>query len=445
MPKNVPQELDSQFKDAIDNYGSQIKTLKDWCTSVKMRPSYHCGGLNERGFKSLQREVFQNSIDQVVMETSPATYVYFYYNEQTLETIVEDNGLGFPFEDIERIVTKPNTSKNYEKKDGDFSSGYNGAGLKITAALSAKLIAESYRYDGTAVRLTVIEGYPAKFKNKPNPEPIPNKNHKQGARITFWPNTDVLGEINLPWQEIYDLIVKILARTPIGTTCKFEAVDKNGVTHKEDIINKDGIFTDIIAMSNTPICKPIEVFNNNGKYRLHAGFVFDGGDNPSGLVRSVSFCNMCPTIAGTHIDGTVEGISKWFTKYMNDIYLTNSKGKVKVTLSDVRSNIIVSIAADALEPVFVGQAKEQLANKEMVPFCRDTVMKGLDEWAKANPNELLKICKYLKEVAEIRAKNDKVKETIVNKFQANAVTGYPAKFARPIKEKKEFIIVEGDR
>ena len=197
-------------------------------------------------------------------------------------------------------------------------------------------------------------------------------------------------------------------------------------------------------MSTAPICKPIEVYSNNGYMRLHTGFVFDGGDNPTGLVRCVAFSNMCPTTLGTHIDGTIDGICKWFTKYMNDLYLSSSKSKVKVTPADVRSNIIISIDAAVLEPVFIGQAKEQLANKEMAPYCRDAVIDNLNTWSKENPAELTKICKYLKEVAEMRAKNDKVKENIVNKFQANAVTGYPAKFARPLKQKKEFVIVEGD-
>ena len=233
MPKVVQQELDAQFKDAIDNYGSKIKTLKDWVTSVKKRPSYHCGGLGERGFKSLQREVFQNSIDQIVMKESPGSMVYFYYNENTLETIVEDNGLGFPFNDIERIVTTPNTSKNYEKRPFEFSSGMNGVGLKITACLSSKLIAESYKYDGTAVQLTVIDGYAVHDKGKPNPKPIPNKEKKQGTRVYFIPNTEVLGEIDLPWQEIYTLISQLMSRTPIGSLCKFEAVDKHGVVHRK--------------------------------------------------------------------------------------------------------------------------------------------------------------------------------------------------------------------
>ena len=53
-------------------------------------------------------------------------------------------------------------------------------------------------------------------------------------------NTDVLGAIDLPWQEIYTLVTKIIARSVIGAVCEFEAIDKNGVKHTEHIINKDG-------------------------------------------------------------------------------------------------------------------------------------------------------------------------------------------------------------
>jgi DNA gyrase/topoisomerase IV subunit B len=443
MAKVNQEEINAEFKSAVDNYSNSIKTIKSEVEAVRKNPGVYCSGLGDRGFLSLIREVFQNSIDQIIMEESPASFVDVYYNEQTLEVVIRDNGLGFPFQDIERIVNKMNTSKNYEKVKGKFSIGTHGMGVKAVNFLSAEFDAESYRYDGTAIRFSTISGCPVKStKDKPNPRPIPNKDKFQGSLVRFIPDVGVLGEINLSWKEVYTLVSQIISRTPIGTLCNFEAIDKNGVSHKEQLLNRDGIITDLVNMSKKPICKPITIFGDNGYMRLNMAFIFDGEDSP--ILRCVSYCNMCPTVAGTHIDGTVDGISRWFTKYMNDLYLSSTKSKVKVISSDIKSNIIISIAADVLEPVFIGQAKEQLANKEMAQYCRDVVIDNLNTWSKENPAELTKICKYLKEVAEMRARNDKVKETIVNKFQANAVTGYPAKFARPLKQKKEFVIVEGD-
>ena len=56
-------------------------------------------------------------------------------------------------------------------------------------------------------------------------------------------------------------------------------------------------------------------------------------------------------------------ICRWFTNYMNKIYLANQKSKVKtvVNASDVKSGLNVMIVAASLEPIFTGQAKEFLS------------------------------------------------------------------------------------
>lgn len=119
-------QLTKEQMAAIDNYGSQIKTLKDFVTSVRMRPTMYIGSLHNQGSLNCMREIFQNSIDQILDALSPGTWFSFSYNEITKEVIVEDNGRGLPFEDIIRILTSQHTSKNYEKKPGEYSSGYNG-------------------------------------------------------------------------------------------------------------------------------------------------------------------------------------------------------------------------------------------------------------------------------------------------------------------------------
>ena len=102
--------MDKKFEQAINNYSSRIKTITDYVQVVRKMPGMYCGGIGNRGFLSLIREVYQNSIDQVEDPHSPADTVYLYYNEITKEVKVMDNGLGFPFEDIERMITTPNTS-----------------------------------------------------------------------------------------------------------------------------------------------------------------------------------------------------------------------------------------------------------------------------------------------------------------------------------------------
>ena len=216
---------------SIDNYSNEIKTLKDFVSAVRKRPGMYLGPISNKGLLNMMREIFQNCIDQILDPTSPANWFSFFYDERTLEIIVEDNGKGFPFNDIVRILTSQHTSKNFEKKLGDYSSGMNGVGSKIVNALSERFTAESFRYDGTAVKVDFVKGYPKTNE----PVKISNKENKQGSRITFVPDTEILGEMNLEWKVVYNLIKNIMSLTPIGSVCDFAAIDINGKQFAEHI------------------------------------------------------------------------------------------------------------------------------------------------------------------------------------------------------------------
>lgn len=440
MPK--VQMLSEEQKNAIENYGDSIQTLQDFVTAVRTRPGQFIGPIHAAGLLNMMRETWQNSLDQIIDPNSPGNWFSFYYNENTLEVEVVDNGLGLPFDDMVRILTQQYTSKNYTKHKGEYSSGYNGVGIKIVKSLSKTFIAESYRYDGKAVRLEFEKGY----ATTEEPVPIKNKDSHQGTRIYFVPDEEVLGDMDLHWNIVYKLIKDMLSMTPIGSRVDFKAIDTNGVEHKESIINKDGIITNLITKIKNPLTKPITVFSDDGVHKLEAAFCFDT-ENPDDMISVTSFSNFCPTKEGTHIDGTIDGICRWFVNYMNKIFLSNQKAKSKTVVSsvDIKSGLCLMIAAAHLEPQFTGQAKEILSNPDMEGFCKDTAMRGLDDWSKSNPNDLAKLCKYFKDIADARMKMDKEKIKIVTKYTANALTGLPDKYAKPTKHRKELIIVEGDR
>lgn len=445
-------QLTKEQQAAIDNYSNDIKTLKSFQEGVRKRIGMYLGPSGSPGFVNMCREIFQNAVDQVIMPTSPADHFTFKYDENTLMVEVEDTGLGMPFDDIFRIIMDPHTSKNFEKKPYEYSSGLNGIGAKVVASLSTIFIVESYRYDGKAVRLEFKEGLPTTKKAVP----IPNKQKKQGTKITFIPDTSVLGEINLSWKVLYDLIKMIMCQTNIGNYMIFEAVDKKGKLFKEKIINTDGIITPLIMNIRRPIIKPITVFADDGYHKLNCAFCFDSGDESGPDTEEVitAFSNFCPTVdkTSTHITGVISGITKWFVKYMNTVYLasTNSnnkknKNKLTVTPSDIKTGLNVMISAAHLEPEFTGQAKERLSNADMDEFCRNVIINGLEEWSKTNPQDLAKLAKFFKEIAEVRTKSDKEKVKIANKFGSNPLNGLPAKYKRPLGKKNiELVLVEGD-
>lgn len=436
------KELDKNMQNAVDNYSDRIKTLKDFVTAVRKRSGMYVGSLQNAPLTMI-REIFQNCVDQLLDPNSPCNWIRTLYDERNKEFTAWDNGLGFPFDDIIRILTTQHTSKNYEKRKGEYSSGLNGVGAKVVNALSYSFVVESYHYSGKAVRMEFSKGYALNEE----PKSIPNKDNKQGSMISFIPDPEIVGEVNLSWKSVYKLIKLIMSLTPLGSSMEFKAIDENGNEFEETIINKDGILTDLIMKCKHPIVKPIMVSADDGYHKLDCTFCFDTGDETGFNDMDItSFGNFCPTREGTHIDGTLEGITRWFTLYMNNIYLANqkSKEKIKVIANDIKTGLNIMISAAHIEPDFTGQAKEILSNPDMIPFCKEVVMKGLDDWSKSNPQDLSKLSKFFKEIAEIRQKTESSKAKIANKFNSNTLTGLPDNYTEPLGSNHlEMLIVEG--
>lgn len=440
------ETLSKEMVDSIKNYGEEIRTLKDFVTAVRMRPGMHIGSIGNPGFRNMIREILQNALDELNKPSSPCTEASLSFDEKTQTVICEDNGRGIPFGKILDIFEKEYTSSNYDKKPGEYSSGLHGVGAKVTNALSSKFIIESFIL-GDARRVEFTEGYPwDKGEVK-----IPNKENRQGTRVTFVPSIEAMGETNLTWQEVYQLANLILPLCKIGAIINFSAIDIDGKVYKEKLVNEDGVMTYLIDNVKAPLIKPIHLFKDTGFMKMDILFTYDM--DSEGCMYA--FANTCPTTLGTHIDGFMDGIGYFFTNYMNKTYLAKDSGNNKnkktkkkpltVTVADVRSNLGVVISVAHLEPIFDGQSKEKLSNEDMRPFVKNATMDLLGQWSKENPSDFLKVCKYLKEVAELRNKTDAEKIKLTSKYSKSVLSGLPDKFVGPTGKKDlELWICEGD-
>ena len=428
----------------IQNYAGEIKTLKDFVESVRKLPGMYIGPIGDRGFINMTREIFQNAYDELNRESSPCNSIIISFDERTFTTIIEDNGRGIPFGHIIRIFQDQHTSSNYEKKKGEYSSGRHGVGAKVTNALSKFFKIESYNSilgEGRVVEFN--DGYPwDKCEVK-----IQHPDNKQGTIITFTPEMSVLGQLTVTWQDVFNLIDMLMPLSKKGSTAFFNAIDIHGKTHSEVIHNDDGMFSYIVKMTKHPLVMPISLFKDTGVMKMDVMFTFDATE--MGDESIIAFSNSCPTTAGTHIEGFRDGVAQFFTNYMNKVYLVNSAGKknknLAVTAADTRVGLKAALHMAHLEPNFTGQAKEILSNEDMRPFVKNGVIDTLDEWSKNNPKDFAKICRYLKDVAELRLKQDKEKINLNKKYNSNSLTGLPSKYVAPNGKKNlELWIVEGD-
>lgn len=424
----------------IREYTNEIITMESYTKAVRETVGQYLGYTGNKGFMNMIREIFQNSADELMKDTSPCDEIWFIYDEDEKTVIVRDNGRGIPFKDMHRVFSDPHTSSNYSanKRPGEFSSGRHGVGSKVVNAVSKFFIVESYLYTGEARRISFEDGI-----QDGEIEVIPNKNNYQGTIVIFQPAYEVMGEITTTHLDVLHLIKSLTMMLKIGAKVNFKATYR-GMTYEETIINTDGIVGGLLRKTATPLIAPIafQDMNPEGTMRANIAFTYDASNLANEDITA--FANFCPTSGDSrHITGFLDGVTTYFRNYMNKIYL--AKSKISCINSDIKCGLKAVLDVAHLYPTFSGQAKEILGNEEMHPYVKKVVMNNLEIWSKSHPNDLQKLCKYFKEIADIRLKSDKEKVKLSSAYQASIVTGLPKKYSKPTgKEHLELIITEGD-
>ncbi len=442
------QELTQAQIEAIKSYGDEIVTITDFVEIVRKRPGMYLGPIGNGGFLNMIREIVQNSFDQIMKPNSPATYVIVSYDELTHEVIVEDNGMGIPYNSMIRAFTSQHTSSHFEAQKGVFQSGLHGVGSKVTNAMSSRFKVQSYIF-GEGREVEFVDGKPT----TDDEIVIDNKDNKQGTIVSFIPSMEALGPITVTCDEVLKLIETILPLVKEGTKVLYNCIDRDRNQRSVQLENTSGIM--YFMNGFTPVLKnPIYITNVSDEMKMECLLNFDS----EFISNVVCFANFCPTVKGTHLDGFIDGVAYWFKNYMNNIFLSKSTATKKKTtttkkdkpfvveLIDIKSALRGIIHALHIEPNFTGQAKEILSNQDMYSFVKSGVSKGLDEWSAVNPNDLQKVCKFIKDIAELRLSESKTRLKLSTKY-ASSITGYPKKFKKPTGPKsswEEFWICEGD-
>ena len=436
----VTEQLTEEMIAQIKNYRDKFVTLDSFVEMVRQTPDVYIGPLSNEGFITLFREIFQNAIDEIlkaIWGESPASMAIVSFDQRYMKFIVEDNGRGIPHGEIERIIMSDHTSTNYKKKPYQYTSGKNGMGIGIVNALASYFSVKSSIL-GETHQVEFEDGLPMYKEKKIKSDKY------QGSIIEFAPCA-VLGHITVTWEDIFKLVSDIVPETPIGTRVIFNAIDLQGEAHSMELVNEDGIMTHLINITETPMIAPITFFVDNGEMRAEAAFTWDLSEDLDFNIKS--FNNFCPTLStpeSMHVNGFTTGLCTFFRNYMNNIYLNGSKSKLTVTNQDIMCGLRAAIHTALLEPKYHGQSKNILANPDMKPYMSQSVATALDNWIKTNPKDLQKVCKFFKDMAEVRSKNDTAKINIRQQYKSSIYNKLPESYTAPTgKKHRELIIVEG--
>lgn len=435
------------FKKAINEYGNEIKTLSNFSDAVRRTPTQFIGYLGNRGHINMIREILQNSMDEVEKQESPATEIWITYNEDNKEFTCVDNGRGLPFKDMIRIFSSEHTSSNYEKKKGEFSSGRHGVGSKATNALSSVFIGVSYlcaQYSPTgkpeARYIEFREGKPILKE----PKKYPNRDNWQGTRVSFIPDTTIMGTITTSCEDVNALISTLLPLMKIGAVINFHGIRNGKNVFNERYVNEIGISTFLLKDKYQALIPPITFSGGNDRMKADIAFTYDAnGIDEQEVVYS--FANMCPTISAdsAHSQAFIDALCTYFRNYMNKIFL-NKKTNLTIINNDIKAGLKAAVAIMHIEPMFSGQAKEIFSNTDAIPFIKELVTVSLDQWCKTHSNELQRLCNFFKSVGNLRLKTNKEKIVMLKK-NVSSLTGLPSKYQKPSgRTNLELILVEGD-
>lgn len=427
------------FEENIKNYGDKIEHIDTFVEAVRRFPGMYIGAKGNVGWKASIREIFQNAVDEIIREESPCHYVRITFNEGDQSAIIEDTGRGIPHDKIITIYASQHTSSNYTKKPGEYTSGVHGVGSGVAMALSESFDIKSYVL-GKARHVHFSAGIPWEYGEKEIECPV----GKQGTVVYMKPDLSVLDEVNLTCDDILDLVLKVYPLINIGDKIDFIGIDRFGkIKYQEELVNKDGIISSLIIRTQTPLIAPVYYKNDTGYLRAEVSFTYDSSDLTS-AEDIVSYANFTPTTGGTHINGFIDGLCNFLRNYMNKIYI-NERSKLVIINNDIKTGLKAIVNVAHLNPVFAGQFKGILSNDDMYKFVKELTTSALENWSKTSPGDLQKVCKCIKEIAEIRVKSDDSKIKLSNNYESSALTGKPKKYVTPSGNKElELVIVEGD-
>lgn len=433
---NTPKD----YKENIENYIDEFRSYKTFSEAVRHLPGMYIGAIGNIGWKACIREIFQNATDEMIKAESPCNYVYFEFDENTQSAIIRDNGRGIPHGHIIEIYTSAHMSTNFEetKKLYEYSSGTHGVGGGVAMALSEQMIIESCVL-GKCHRVEFNRGNPwnkGEIEEKKAP-------FEQGTQIYLKPDAEIIGTTNLTCEEIYEtLVLKIFYLTPPNSIIEFVGHKFDGQKIHTKLTNTQGIVGALAAKVSKPLIKPIVYGNDTGRMRCNIAFTYDPSDlNDREDIDGYANYTPCE---GVNVQGFISGLTSYFMAYMNKIYLKNNN-KITVNASDIKTGLKAVVEVAHLTPIFSGQGKTSIDNQDLFKFTVDLTKKSLDDWCKVNPTELNKLCKFFKDVAEIRQKLESGKTKLSSNYTKSSISGYPKKYlAATGKKGTELFITEGD-
>lgn len=429
-----------------DYSGKNIQVLEG-LEAVRKRPGMYIGTTGKKGLHHLIWEIVDNSIDEAMAGFASQVKITITSEGRA---IIEDNGRGIPTDvhektglsAVETVLTVLHAGGKFDSNTYKVSGGLHGVGASVVNALSDHL-------EVWIKRNGKIYYQEFKFGKSIEPLKIIGETDLEdtGTKISFYPDYSIMNKNEFEFDVIADRAKQIAY---LNRGLKLSLKDERILDSEEIEFHYEG-----------GIIEYVEALNASKK-TLHDSIIYaegvhkgDEGDviveialqyNESYQPNIVSYANNISTIeGGTHEQGFMDSMIRIFNNYAGENKMMKNE-KEKLTRDDIKEGLTAIISIKHVDPIFEGQTKAKLGNKDARTATNKVLSHALEKFLLENPDQAKIMVEKTLFSQKIRFSAAAAREATIKKntFGISSLPGKLADCSTKNAEISELYIVEGN-
>ena len=425
-----------------DYNASNIQVLEG-LEAVRKRPGMYIGSIGIKGLHHMIWEIVDNSIDEA-MAGFANTVTIKITKDSHIE--VTDNGRGIPTQKhpktgkstVETVLTLLHAGGKFDSDTYKVSGGLHGVGASVVNALSETL-------EVWVKRDNKIH-YQSFAKGKSTAEiKVIGETEETGTKIKFFPDFTIMDKHSFDFNVITDR----MRQTAYLNKGLRLIVEDERTGKSEDYCFEGGIIEYVAELNNSKevINKDIiyaegEVTGDDGVIIVEVAFQYNTGFQSN----VVSYANNISTIeGGTHEQGFMDSLIRIFNNYagVNKLFKNETE---KLSRDDIKEGMTAIISIKHVDPLFEGQTKGKLGNKDARMAVNKILSEMLERFLVENPDVAKTIIEksLLAQRARFAAQNAREATRRKSVFDVGSLPGKLADCSSKNAEISELYIVEGD-
>lgn len=432
--------------DRYNEYDAHSIKVLEGLEAVRIRPGMYIGTTGLKGLHHLVWEIVDNSIDEAM--AGHASHVHVTITEEG-GVIVEDNGRGIPVTihpqtgkpAVETVLTMLHAGGKFDSNSYKVSGGLHGVGASVVNALSSLLEVWVYKDKQIHYMKFTNGGIPSQALT------IIGPTEKTGTKIKFIPDFSIMDQNDFDFNVISDRL-RQTAYLNKGLNLSVTDLRKGQETHK-NFCFEGGIVEYVKALNHSKELINQEVISAEGTVMGDNGEVIvDIAMQYNTLYQSniVSYANNIATNeGGTHEQGFMDALIRIFNVYAGENKLFKSD-KEKLTRDDIKEGLVAIISIKHIDPIFEGQTKGKLGNKDARMASNKILSLALERFLLENPSEARKMIEksLLAQRARFAAQTAREATRRKTLFDIGSLPGKLADCASKNAEISELYLVEGN-